>query len=278
MELEKSYGLPERMSEAVPLSTLNQTWQISKRSFKSDRQTHQIATVRKPRVCDDGELNHVQQRSQHHSRDLVLFGKDARHEEPQFLDVCLLGQRNGAEAFLGGAARVTDGCLDDSLLTGRSGGGILFVGKWGLRPTVVDGLLTRDGLARVVGLLHEEKQIDKPDALEDGRPIQNPLPALRVGDEAGDDGREEVGAREEQAVDGHVETTFVREVDVGHADLAEGLDRRPEEALQNLVRDPLTVGRGVRCPDLRHLSTPVERRKRVLVVGIPELPGWPRWK
>lgn len=42
----------------------------------------------------------------------------------------------------------------------------------------------------------------------------------------------------------------MRKVNVCDANLTQRLDRRTEEALKNLVGDPLAIALGVRCPEL----------------------------
>lgn len=66
--------------------------------------------------------------------------------------------------------------------------------------------------ANVVRFFHKEEQKYKDKSEEDGWPVKDPLPALVLGDEAGDDGREVVAACESKSVDAHVGTALVGEV------------------------------------------------------------------
>lgn len=66
--------------------------------------------------------------------------------------------------------------------------------------------------ADVVGLFHKEKQEHKNSREEDGGPVENPLPALVLGDEAADDGREVVASCEGEGVDADISATLVGEV------------------------------------------------------------------
>lgn len=83
----------------------------------------------------------------------------------------------------------------------------------------------------------------------------------------------------------------MREINIRDADLAKALDRRTDEALHDLIRDPLAVGLGVRGPylgcerredgeevdwafavlereRLPDETTPAEEEKHVSVVGL----------
>ena len=58
---------------------------------------------------------------------------------------------------------------------------------------------------------------------------------------------------EEKSVHRDVVATLMGEVDIGKADLAQRFDRSTEEALKDLIGDPLAIRFGVRCPYLdRH--------------------------
>jgi hypothetical protein len=54
------------------------------------RSTYKITSIGKAGVGDHRELNHVEERPQHHAWNLVSLGKSARLEEPQLLHICLL--------------------------------------------------------------------------------------------------------------------------------------------------------------------------------------------
>jgi hypothetical protein len=53
---------------------------------------------------------------------------------------------------------------------------------------------TRDGGSAVVSFFHEEEQEDETYGAKDSAPVQDPLPALSIGDEASNNGRKEIAA------------------------------------------------------------------------------------
>lgn len=105
-----------------------------------------------------------------------------------------------------------------------------------------------DGLAVIVCLFHEEEQKHEGDGAEDGGDVEDPSIAYPVIDEAADDGREEITARERPGVPAQIRAPLVREEQVGDRRLGQGLDRRGEEARQDRLRDPLAVAARIGAP------------------------------
>lgn len=130
-------------------------------------------------------------------------------------------------------------------------------------------------VADVVCLFHEEEQKNEAGEAEDGAPVQDPLPALAIVDEASNDGGEEIATGQQKGVEAQIPPPLVCEIDVGDRNLAQTLDGRAEKALQELAGDPLAVGRRVRPPQAHgHGAETAEQIDGPLAVlqghGLPE--------
>jgi len=125
----------------------------------------------------------------------------------------------------------------------------LLLGRCGRRARRRLVLDDADGLAVVVGLLHEEEQEDEAGAAEDGREVEHPPVAHAVVDEAADDRREEVGACQHERVHAHVRASLVCEEDVCYRNLGQRFDGRREEPSQDVLCNPLAVAFGMSAPD-----------------------------
>ncbi|KAH9827757.1 hypothetical protein Tdes44962_MAKER09639, partial [Teratosphaeria destructans] len=137
----------------------------------------------------------------------------------------------------------------------EEGGGVAgtvfsLVGGWGrcLSRLSIWFVHNTGGLAIIVRLLHEEEQEDQREAQENRRKVKDPFVPQRLVDEAADHRREEVAARQHKRIHAHERRALVREEQIRHRDLGQGLDRALEEAKHDVARDPLARAPGVRAP------------------------------
>lgn len=182
-----------------------------------DIEPHQVRAVLEAGPKDDGESKE-EEGSVNVCEKLVRFlGDDGPKSE--FLHIGLLAILKGGVGT-GDSRNLTA----DFLFIARRSGEAVRLDIFLLCSQVFDVRST----AVVHRLLETEEKDNERNSVEDGAPVENPLPTLTLTDESSNDGSEEGRATEHSHIPSHHGTTFMREPDIGNDDFGQTFDRGSE--------------------------------------------------